>query len=150
MDEIISLLFLFFSFSWLFQISSLQLDTRFLKDLKTLWPCGWKTCARTALNFVPEKLRFLMAFIKTSKWWAVFLFLDFFATSCFVISGVFNVIEQVLFCNVGNFEFSKRSHMTSKCGKNKDVAHLPQASVSRRYFYHIFRLLWSIHGIHLF
>ena len=38
-----------------------------------------------------------MAFIKTSKWWAVFLFLDFFATSCFVISGVFNVIEQVLY-----------------------------------------------------
>ena len=34
--------------------------------------------------------------------------------------------------------------MTSKCGKNKEVAHEPQASVSLMFWPHFWRLLWSI------
>ena len=38
--------------------------------------------------------------------------------------------------NVAMHLFSNRSQMTSKCGKNKEVAHEPQASVSLMFLAH--------------
>ena len=38
--------------------------------------------------------------------------------------------------NVAMHLFSNRSQMTSKCGKNKEVAHEPQASVSLMFSAH--------------
>ena len=40
---------------------------------------------------------------------------------CLYLTNRFNVAARL---------FSNRSQMTSKCGKNKEVAHEPQASVS--------------------
>ena len=40
--------------------------------------------------------------------------------------------------------FSNRSQMTSKCGKNKQVAHKAQPSVSLMFLPHFWRPLWSI------
>ena len=40
--------------------------------------------------------------------------------------------------------FSKKSQMTSKCGKNKEEAHEAQLSVSLMFLPHLWRHLWSI------